>query len=101
MFPKRTRVVRLRRTKDKILQGCDVYIGREWHQGGWDLPQSKWHNPFRGKDAVVKFEEYLSKNEALIKALPELRGKVLGCWCKVKPSDPCHGDVLVKWAERG
>jgi hypothetical protein len=29
----------------------------------------------------------------LILALPELSGKVLGCWCK---PERCHGDVLSK-----
>ena len=28
--------------------------------------------------------------------LGELRGKILGCWCKPKP---CHGDILVKLVE--
>jgi hypothetical protein len=28
-------------------------------------------------------------------ALPELRGKKLGCWCK---PGPCHGDVLAELA---
>ena len=28
-------------------------------------------------------------------ALPELRGKILGCWCAPKV---CHGDVLVELA---
>jgi len=31
-------------------------------------------------------------------ALPELRGKVLGCWCAPKA---CHGDVLVSLANAG
>lgn len=33
-----------------------------------------------------------------LKALPELRGKNLACWCK--PGDPCHADVLLKLANR-
>jgi hypothetical protein len=28
-----------------------------------------------------------------MKALFELKGKILGCWCHPLP---CHGDVLVK-----
>ena len=71
----------------------DVYIGRP----------SKWGNPFSiGKDGsredvIRKYEEYLLGRPDLMKALPELKGKVLGCWCKPKA---CHGDVLVKYAER-
>jgi hypothetical protein len=77
----------------------DVYIGRP----------SKWGNPFSHKDgtlakfktntreeAVKKFEEYLIGNMDLMKDLPSLKGKVLGCWCKPKA---CHGDVLAKYAD--
>ena len=35
-------------------------------------------------------------NKDLMKALPELQGKTLGCWCKPKA---CHGDVLVRLIE--
>lgn len=31
-------------------------------------------------------------------ALHELRGKHLGCWCKL--SDPCHADILLELANR-
>lgn len=69
----------------------NVYIGRP----------SKWGNPFtisaRTPRAVVirLYEEYLRRNPELMAALPELKGKVLGCWC-----DPltCHGDVLARLA---
>ena len=29
----------------------------------------------------------------------ELAGKILGCWCKAKPTNPCHGDVLASIAD--
>lgn len=76
----------------------DVYIGRG----------SKWGNPFSHKEgtlaehvvgsreeAIAKYEEYLLSNQELVDSLPELKGKVLGCWCKPKA---CHGDVLLKMA---
>lgn len=65
----------------------DVYIGRP----------SKWGNPFSiGLDGsrtevIERYLEYILGNEKLMEALPELRGKRLGCWCA--PS-PCHGDIL-------
>lgn len=40
------------------------------------------------------------KQKHLLKAIPELEGKVLGCWCKKKPTDVCHGDVLVELVEK-
>jgi hypothetical protein len=67
----------------------DVYIGRP----------SKWGNPFKiGKDGtreevIEKYREYILSKPELLKDLSELKGKILGCWCKPKA---CHGDVLVE-----
>lgn len=69
----------------------DVYIGRP----------SKWGNPFAiGRDGtrdevVAKYREWVQQQPELMAALPELRGKVLGCWCSPKA---CHGDVLLELA---
>jgi hypothetical protein len=96
-------VVRMQRKAGQVVQDCDVYIGRRWTMGGWNLPQSKWANPFTVRKAgsaaeAVRLyeEEHLSQRPDLMAALTELRGKRLGCWCKKKPTDPCHGDVLVR-----
>lgn len=100
----KTTVVRLRRQGGEVVQDCDVYIGRALNMGGWRLKESKWHNPFTVKAcktaqvACEKFKAYLLANKELMAALPELKGKVLGCWCKNKPSDHCHGDILAELA---
>lgn len=84
------RVVHCKREK------FDVYIGRP----------SKWGNPFpvpsRDYDRAVdperileRYEAYVRGNPRLMASLPELRGKVLGCWCAPKR---CHGDVLLRMA---
>jgi hypothetical protein len=68
-----------------------VYIGRP----------SKWGNPFvieRDGDraqVIESYERWLLENEALMAALGELRGLVLGCWCA---PCACHGNVLVRLA---
>jgi hypothetical protein len=60
---------------------------------------TKWGNPFRiGKDGsreevIKKYEQWIRKHPRLLKCLPELKGKILGCWCK---PEACHGDVLIK-----
>ena len=70
----------------------DVYIGRP----------SKWGNPFSiGKDGnreevIVKYTRWILTQPSLLKDLPELKNKVLGCWCY--PNN-CHGHVLMKLAE--
>ncbi len=71
----------------------EVYIGRG----------SKWGNPFViGKDGnrdevCKKYEQYLASRPDLIAALPELKGKVLGCYCAPLA---CHGDLLSFLANR-
>lgn len=70
----------------------DVYIGRG----------SKWGNPFKiGKhgnreEVIDKYEAYIMDQPNLLQALPELKGKTLGCWCKPKN---CHGDILKRMVE--
>jgi hypothetical protein len=78
----------------------DVYIGRP----------SKWGNPFThlkdGKtlakyrvnsreEAVESYRIWITEGEGkhLLNDLPELKDKVLGCWCHPMC---CHGDVLVE-----
>lgn len=71
----------------------DVYIGRP----------SKWGNPYSiGKDGtreevIEKYYLYLLERPELMAALPELKDKVLGCWCSPKA---CHGDVLIELAKK-
>lgn len=75
-------IVNLRRKK------YDVYIGRG----------SKWGNKFViGKDGdrnevIKKYKKWILNNAYLLSCLVELKGKVLGCYCKPLA---CHGDVLI------
>jgi len=77
----------------------DVYIGRP----------SKFGNPFSHKErtkakfkvstreeAIEQFERWIITQPELMKDLKELKGKVLGCWCKPLS---CHGDVLIRLIE--
>jgi len=74
----------------------DVYIGRAFK----DMPASKWGNPFvigkhgTREEVIKKYEEWIVTQPDLMAALPELKNKVLGCWCK--PLHNCHGEVLTK-----
>lgn len=79
----------------------DIYIGRYHKSDKFELKKSKWCNPYKLSDynndrnkVIEMYKEYLVNNKELMKDLGELRGKVLGCWCKGK--GPCHGDVLVE-----
>lgn len=80
----------------------DVYVGRG----------SKWGNPFthlKGntkaefvvdtrEQAIKAYENYILNGYGrhLLKDLYELKGKIIGCYCK--PSQ-CHGDVLARLAD--
>ncbi len=93
-----SRVVRIRRKGGKVVQDCDIYIGRQCYMGGWRLSKSKWANPFSvkkyGREESLKlYREYILENDELYHSLLELENKVLGCWCK--PND-CHGDILIE-----
>ncbi len=73
----------------------DVYVGRRCKE----FPRSMWANPFKigrygtRKEVISRYEQYVRNKPELMAALPELRNKVLGCWCAPLP---CHGEVLVK-----
>jgi len=84
----KTTVVRIRRKDGKVVQDCDVYIGRPMNQGGWSLPGSKWANPlalkaFRNDRAacLAAYRAHVEARRDLMDSLEELRGKRLGCWC--------------------
>lgn len=71
-----------------------VYVGRP----------TKWGNPFViGKDGtrdqvIALYRAHILARPDLLRALPELRGKDLVCWCAPKA---CHGDVLLELANGG
>ena len=90
-----TRVVHCKRAS------YDVYIGRG--RG------SIWGNPFTFKPgtsapyvvatreaAVEAYRLWLLRQPELLVRVKELRGKVLGCWCKPAA---CHGDILARLAD--
>lgn len=78
----------------------DVYIGRA--MGSQRPEDCPWGNPFtiaeHGRDGCIdKYEQWIMTQPQLLMRLPELRGKILGCWCG--PGKRCHGDILIKLAE--
>lgn len=86
-----TKLVNLK-TKAKY----DIYIGRP----------SIWGNPFSHEfgtlaefkvnsreEAVQAYETWILEQPHLLARLPELKNKILGCWCVPAL---CHGHVLLK-----
>ena len=78
----------------------DIYIGRA--NLYYNLPESKWANKWIiGKDGtreevLEKYRLWINSQPNLLADLHEIRGKVLGCWCKPLQ---CHGDILIELCE--
>ena len=72
----------------------DVFIGRP----------SIWGNPFREgrhgtrEEVIEMYRQYLVEHPYLLElARKQLKGMILGCYCKPKQ---CHGDVLVELLQK-
>ena len=82
-------------------QPYDVYVGRP--RAGKAAHHAPWGNPFlvgqhgTREQVVAMYREWLMKQPHLLARLPELRGKVLGCFCAPLA---CHADVLAELANR-
>lgn len=92
-----TRIIKYKR--GLILDDNYVYIGRKFAH----FQQSKWANPFvigldgTREEVIEKYKQYLLGRQDLIDALPELREKILVCWCGGRAVGiPCHADVLIE-----
>ena len=86
----------------KKLQYRHLYIGRGASHLG--CGKSLWSNPFRVKrfgleGAISKYEAMLRSTPNLLRQLNQLSDKVLLCHCET--SEPCHGDVLIKYGKKG
>lgn len=80
----------------------DVYVGRgACPCGERACPHGAtgWGNPCAGRPLVVYVDHLATRlrhQPAFRRALAELRGKRLGCWCA---PDPCHADILARLAD--
>jgi hypothetical protein len=83
------------------VQGSQQARERQPRRCGLHRTRSKWGNPFRiGIDGdrpavIVKYERWLRNQHHLLRALDELRGHDLLCFCAPKA---CHGDLLLRLA---
>lgn len=75
-------------------EACDVYVGRP----------SKWGNPYKisnnisREEAIRLYRKHINNSPELLAALPELKGKRLGCFCA---PNACHADILAELANDG
>lgn len=81
----------------------DVYIGRRSPKHS----ESVWRNPYRigpdgtREEVIVKHWDYLHRRPELLARVEELRGKRLGCYCRLSTEkEPgCHGDNYIRVLE--
>ncbi|MFG1319874.1 DUF4326 domain-containing protein [Xanthobacter autotrophicus] len=88
-------------------------------RAGWRLPEGAvvvsrptiWGNPFPidsggkgratylyGRWLAGAYPGHEGLRAEILRRLPELRGKLLCCWCALE--DPCHADVLIEMANK-
>ena len=105
------KVINIRDTGYKVPEGA-VYVGRA--NSRYHFSASKWGNPMTVREihalrpglskeeayqvAVNWYIKYLAVNPELFKAIHELEGKDLACYCAPLP---CHADILLKLANDG
>jgi hypothetical protein len=79
----------------------DIYVGRAVARSGFKA--SVWGNPFKlwkdcsREEIMAKYRAWLRTQTNLMTCLPELKGKVLGCWCALAVR---HGDILAELTNR-
>lgn len=77
----------------------EVYIGRDGHgqSGYFGNPFSKGTREENIKMYTAYFKARLKTDPIFKKKIHELKGKVLGCFCKPLA---CHGDVIVDYLNK-
>ena len=96
-----TTVVSIRKKKGQKRPACDVLIDRSSPFGN---PHSIGHCSICNKvhdrkQAIAEFKKdfYICLTDSVFRdSVLQLKGKVLGCWCKPLP---CHGDVIVDYLD--
>jgi len=83
-----------------ILSGRPGDYGNPWTHKASGLAE---YSVATAEEAVQCFREYVQAHPEVVERIKrELKGKVLGCWCKTAKnggqSAPCHGDVLLEIA---
>lgn len=86
--------------EDALYVGRPTVWGNPWRVGG------KAHGALGPLEAVAEYERALTRGELkdragvpLIDRLAELKGRDLACWCEER--QPCHADVLLRYANPG
>lgn len=87
---KKTTVVNIRKSQ------YDVYCGRAGHgqSGHFGNPFNEYDRETNIRMFKTYFYKRIEKDEEFLRRVLELKGKILGCFCK--PKD-CHCDIIAEF----
>ncbi len=90
-----TKIVNLRK------DGYDVYIGRQINAQLFDYGNPFPKSIYGLEGCLERYKEHFTKRvndpgDNFKEKIEELRGKVLGCYCK---PERCHGDIIVAYLD--
>lgn len=86
----KTRVVHCKREPYDVMIDRTTMFGNPYHLGP-DCTREQSIEKYR-----VYFYKRIHDDVYFLQAICELKGCVLGCWCKPRA---CHGDVIVEYLE--
>jgi|SRR5581483_324833 len=91
----RTTVAHCKRDRYDVLVSRPSVWGNPWSHKEGTLAKYKVATL---EEALEKYDEWIRSRPDLLAALDELRGKVLGCWCRPKGGFKgklrCHAQIL-------
>lgn len=78
-------------------KGKDGYFGND-HPIGFCKICNIFHLREQAIECFKKdFKEKIESDQEFLERVLELKDKALGCFCKNKGNELCHGDVYVEW----
>lgn len=100
---RKPRRVQRRRTKGWNMPSTAIYVGRPspW-ANGWQIgePDPDTGVPMTRRDVIERYRRMLEEAspQSLTRLRERLGGHDLACWCA--PSQDCHADLLLAYANR-
>jgi hypothetical protein len=93
----KTKVVHCKISKYDIYIGRGSIFGNRWSHKEGTLAEFKVDTR---EEAIRLHKEWLLTQPDMLMKVRDMKGKVLGCWCK-HPANPldCHGDTFAEIAE--
>ena len=76
-----------------IANGKKKYCPSADKDSKWENPYSLWN--YNEQESLKFYEEHIRSKDYLMRSIPFLAGKNLGCWCQPE-YEYCHANILIK-----